>query len=276
MNCASRPSGDAEMDKAVYKTTVEERNLGWMDKRGPFSEEQLKAMLGPLFVVNRRFGIRQGNKVRAIDNYSSSFVNLSYSTTWKLEFGSIGLIVNVAKAFSEAVSDEKWVRIILSDGMVLEGPLHPSITLEEARTLVGRTLDLSNAYRQLFNSPASNWCSVISTFNPNTGKMELNLQHANPFGATACAYAFNRFAKALWWIGVSTFFLIWTNHFDDYPQLDLGIMGNASQETAEALFDLVGWKVSYDEAKRQPFKSEFAPLGVVINLAKSGVGKMLL
>ena len=168
------------------------------------------------------------------------------------------------------------MRIILSDGMVLEGPLHPSITLDEARTLVGRTLDLSNAYRQLFNSPASNWCSVISTFNPNTGKMELDLQHANPFGATACVYAFNRFAKALWWIGVSTFFLIWTNHFDDYPQLGLGIMGNASQETAEALFDLVGWKVSYDEAKRQPFKSEFAPLGVVINLAESGVGKLLL
>ena len=80
----------------------------------------------------------------------------------------------------------------------------------------------------------------------------------------------------MWWIGVSTFFLIWTNHFDDYPQLDLEIMGNASQETAEALFDLVGWKVSYDEAKRQPFKSEFAPLGVVINLAESGVGKIVV
>ena len=90
----------------VYKTTMEERSLGWLDERGPFSEEQLKNLLGPLFVVNRRFGIRQGNKIRAIDNYSSSFVNLSYSTTWKLEFGSIDLIINVAKAFSEAVSDE--------------------------------------------------------------------------------------------------------------------------------------------------------------------------
>ena len=80
----------------------------------------------------------------------------------------------------------------------------------------------------------------------------------------------------MWWIGVSTFHLIWTNHFDDYPQSDLAVMENASQETAEALFDLVGWKVSLDEAKRQPFKVEFAPLGVVIDLAESGSGKMLL
>ena len=101
---------------------------------------------------------------------------------------------------------------MLADGSLLEGSLHPSLSLESARKLVGSTLDLSNAYRQLFNSPASDWCSVISTYNPVKETVELDIQHANPFGATACVYSFNRFAKALWWIGSALFSLIWTNH----------------------------------------------------------------
>ena len=49
MNCATRPSDDAELDEEIYKTTVEERKIGWLDERGPFTEEQLKKMLGPPF-----------------------------------------------------------------------------------------------------------------------------------------------------------------------------------------------------------------------------------
>ena len=84
MNSAYRASEDEELDKAVYQATVEERSKGWLDSQGPFSEEELRKRLGPLFVINRRFGIKQGGKIRAIDNYSSSFVNLSYSTPWKV------------------------------------------------------------------------------------------------------------------------------------------------------------------------------------------------
>ena len=39
MNLAARPNEDPELDEAVYATTVEERGRGWLDKRGPFTEE---------------------------------------------------------------------------------------------------------------------------------------------------------------------------------------------------------------------------------------------
>jgi len=104
----------------------------------------------------------------------------------------------------------------------------------------------------------------------------LDIQHANPFGATACVYSFNRFAKAIWWIGVVTFGLIWTNHFDDYPQLDLAVMGNKSQETAERLMALLGWKVSMKEAKRLPFDNRFSPLGVVVDFCESCKGVIIV
>ena len=131
--------------------------------------------------------------------------------------GGVDLLVNVAKAILGAVAKNRSVTIELSDGTVLNGHLHASLTLDAAKSLVGRTLNLSNAYRQLFVSPASDWCAVVATTNPKTMQTELDIQHANPFGATACVYAFNRFAKALWWVGVVTFWLMWTNHFDDFP-----------------------------------------------------------
>ena len=84
---ARKSTDDPLLDKAVHDTTLEERKKGWLDRKGPFTEAQLRERLGPLFVVNRRFGVRQGEAIRAIDNYSSSFVNLGYGTPWKLEFG---------------------------------------------------------------------------------------------------------------------------------------------------------------------------------------------
>ena len=62
-----RPSGDDELDKAIYKKTQEE--LEWGMLNGPFTEEQLTAKLGPLWVPARRFGILQGD-YRQIDDYS--------------------------------------------------------------------------------------------------------------------------------------------------------------------------------------------------------------
>ena len=41
----------------------------------PMSEQQIAAKLGPLFVVSRRFGLAQADKIRPIDDLSESLVN---------------------------------------------------------------------------------------------------------------------------------------------------------------------------------------------------------
>ncbi len=267
-----RSSGDDKLDRAVYDTTVEERARGWLDPGGPFTVESLQEKLGPHFVINKRFGIEQNNDYRAVDDYSASFVNKAYGSPFKLDLGGVDQILSVSKAMIQSVGDDRSVTITLSTGKVLKGSLHDSLSTDLARTLVGRTLDLSGAYRQLITSVASQWCSVIATFNPDTCNTELDIQHALPFGATAAVYGFNRFSRCIWHVGVALFRLIWFNFYDDYPQVDWALMGSASQRTAERLMSLLGWEVSMKENKRKPFCFLWDALGVTFDYAESVKG----
>ena len=112
---------------------------------GPFSIEQLKEQLGPLFTVSRRFGIRQGDKVRMIDDLSDSLVNTAFGASECIDLGGVNGLAVLARTFLEMVSDDKCFRVDLSDGTVLSGWLHSSLTVPQARHLVGRTLDLEFA-----------------------------------------------------------------------------------------------------------------------------------
>ncbi len=62
-----RPSGDEELDKAIYEKTLEE--LEWGMLKGAFTESELTEKLGPLWVPARRFGIHQGD-YKQIEDYS--------------------------------------------------------------------------------------------------------------------------------------------------------------------------------------------------------------
>ena len=64
-------SGDDFVDFEVYRKTCEERTSGWL--RGPYRLDTLPQHA----VVSRRFGLKQGPKVRLIDDFSGSCVNLT-------------------------------------------------------------------------------------------------------------------------------------------------------------------------------------------------------
>lgn len=74
----------------------------------------------------------------------------------------------------------------------------------------------------------------------------------------------------------SPYSLLWTNYYDDYPQLDLVKAGSNSQDTAEALLDLLGWRYSQKESKRQPMAKSFSALGVVFDFGMSKAKKVLV
>lgn len=68
---SSRSSGDDEVGKLVYDKMLEQVEAGWAS--GPFELEDLPQHC----VLSRRFGLRQSNTIRLIDDLSGSLVNSS-------------------------------------------------------------------------------------------------------------------------------------------------------------------------------------------------------
>ena len=140
-----RPSTpeDWKLARAVWENTRDEAEKGWID--GPYTEEEIIKLLGPLFAVCHRFGILQGDKVRTIDDLTENLVNACFGADEKIGLGGIDEYVVLAKAILAMVHDDRRLYTVLSDGTVLAGFLHESYTIQEARELVGRTLDLEAA-----------------------------------------------------------------------------------------------------------------------------------
>eukprot|EP00434_Breviolum_minutum_P009828 symbB.v1.2.008656.t1/scaffold540.1/size189765/21 len=74
----------------IWQEALKEVEKGWLS--GPYCEETLETMLGPRFIVSRRLGLVQSDKVRAIDDLSESFVYASYGTMW-LKHVCLGLLI---------------------------------------------------------------------------------------------------------------------------------------------------------------------------------------
>ena len=117
---------DLDLARQVWDKSKEELDQGWL--RGPLTEEQLRLELGD-FLVSRRFGIRQGDGVRVIDDFTEGMANHAFYSPFKARFDSLDEIVVLAKTFLEAVRDDGKIHIPLPNGGSLDGSLHPSLTV---------------------------------------------------------------------------------------------------------------------------------------------------
>ena len=63
-----RIAGDKEIAQAVYQETLQQLEDGWV--KGPFSEAQLDAKYDSCWIPSKRFGVKQGQKIRAVDDFS--------------------------------------------------------------------------------------------------------------------------------------------------------------------------------------------------------------
>lgn len=264
---------DPELNDEVWRITVEEVSKGWL--QGPMTEDQVAKMLGPLFVISPRFGIRQSDKIRPIDDMSISMVNSAFTPSYRLELDGVDGIAVLARAMMGAISDDRRVCLQLKDGSQLIGTLRESLSLDDARTMLGRALDLDAAYKRLMVRKSSLWASVLQVRGMK-GDPHLFVSQVLPFGASAAVYSFSRFSKAFQQIGSRLFGLAGSCYFDDFTQFDLAVMGCSARSTAEQFLDLVGWRYSLKEAKRIPMAANFDVLGVSVDLSSSRSGLVVL
>jgi len=266
-------SGNDQWDKELWELTMEEAEGKGLE--GPFTASQISDQLGKLWVPSRRFGVRQGGKLRPIDDFSEHGINAAFGSGQKVSMKGVDDVVTIAKARLESASDDGGFSVQDDGGVWWNGQMHAEWMPGEWCTIVGRVADLKSAYKQLPIHPAHSALSVVSITNEHGGTSffrGISLM----FGTTAAVYAFLRFSRALAFLGAKLLGLSMVEFFDDFSQVECHRLAESAQKSMEALLGLLGWVVADSEAKRKPFHQTFVSLGVELDFAQAGSRKILL
>ena len=244
---STKKVSDHDISSEVYKITMEERDKGWL--RGPFELGELPANA----VLTRRFGVKQSStlsdgsrtmKVRPIDDYSESLVNATNSCGEAIQPMSVDAILATL-----VYRDQMW----------------------GSDRLVGKTIDLRKAYKNLPISVDSLEDAYLCVYSPVAGKPQAFQTLVLPFGARAAVMGFCRTSYALWRIGVTLFQMHWTVFFDDYYLVASEHEARHVDLAQELIFRLLGWETSSE--KEAGFRAIAKILGVQIDLNESLLGK---
>ena len=271
--CAS--TGDAMVDSELWTQTMDECAEGWLS--GPYySEEEISRLVETdSWICARRFPLQQPNKVRLTDDGLDSGLNSAFSSYNKLKLMDMGSVVSLVNVVMKSVlGGAEQLTFRLSNGEVLEGSLHPA--WKNNFSLLGRTLDLTAAYKQLAVKPEVGFVRTLVAYDPLKRQRAFFLMNSLPFGATSSVYAFNRVAHSLWFLMVKLGSVWTTQYFDDFPNIEMTSMAASSRGFMEFLLNAVGWKFADTGKKAPPFAATFRVLGVEVNLSQVGSGKLIV
>ena len=135
--------------------------------------------------------------------------------------------------------------------------------------LVGRTLDLTSAYKQFgVSSSDREWLRIlVQDF--DQGRTTCMGVNALPFGAVGSVQGFLRAAISIWTIGLRVLSLCWSSYFDDYPCLSRIELARSTEYAMTSLFKLLGVQYAAEGKKATEFTGIFKMLGLQVDLATS-------
>lgn len=189
-------------------------------------------------VLSRRFGLKQPNKVRLIDDLSASSINKTVQCNETPRPHTTDVIASVALGLLERCRGE----------------------------VLGKTFDLKSAYRQLGIRESSLLYSYIACFDPIKRRPVIFQMLAVPFGATRAVYSFLRISHCLWWIGCHCLKFCWSSFYDDYVVFSEAQSAGNTESSVALFFDLLGWRFARDGDKSKAFDYEFGALGIQVSL----------
>ena len=248
---STRSCVDKEIAEAVYAAPMEEIDRGWLC--GPFGLDDLPEGAS----LTRRFGIMQSSstsdgiqskKIRPIDDFTESLINLTNSCEEKISIHGVDTIVSgIVK------------RLVLCEGKC------------DCNDLVAKAVDLRKAYKQLAVSKGALHDAFLCVLNCKTSKPEAFRCRVLPFGARAAVQALCRASHALWFLGTVIFQLHWSVYFDDFFLIENKAQSRHTGMVVSSFFSMLGWDVS--DEKGAGFLTVARVLGVCIDLSdtKSGL-----
>ena len=227
-----------ELATKTWQSTKEELEKGWVWL------DQSSSTTG--VILAKRFGLEQKTKLRVIDDCTVGGWNKTCGSLEKLHIHAI----------DEMVAFIAWTM----------SAIDPSI----AKKIVGKTYDLTLAYKQFGISAGDRDLLRIATWNPEVNAVALLGVNALPFGATGSVTSFRRVAMAVWFLGVRCLDLVWTCFFDDYTLLSQESSSASASFAAESLFKLLGIQYAQEGSKNTEFAKGVKTLGVFLNLEGEG------
>ena len=266
-----RVGEDAEVAQAVWDETLAQLESGWI--KGPYTAEQLDKKFPEGWVPSKRFGVVQGPKIRAVDDFSEFLVNAACGTGEQIVLQGLDDVAAAARYMLGAAGTDTSIWLPSPEGAhVCWGDRADDWAVEELRDIQGRALDLKGAYKQLARAPEDDWCSILAVWSTEQNCVCYFESIALPFGAVSAVNAFNRVARCLRLILCRLFLLTNTSFFDDYCQLEFGPLCDSAWRTAETVMGLLGWKIAMNAEKRLPFSEQFQMLGPVVDLTQARDG----
>lgn len=260
-------SGSPDTDLLLWQQTHEELAKGWLS--GPFYSvrEVSEKLKGEEPHLSRRFGLKQHDKIRAIDDFHESNINSAFGYCDKLDLMDTDSIASTIRYIQCTIASSSCSSRT-HDAHANQFCVIHTDWIQDSRVLdwTGSTLDLKAAYKQLPIAPTHLWSSVITIFDPEKCVPAIFIQHTLPFGSTSSVILFNRLSRFLWFIGCVELRAIWLNFYDDFPTLSPAILSKSITASLELLMLSLGWHVADDDKKRLSFQKAFTALGVTFDL----------
>ena len=210
----TKPSADDKVDREVLERTMDEVAEG--KAKGPYTEQEVDAILGTTWAPVRRIGLVQSTGVRPIDDFSEFGHNASSHTFEHVNLAGIDGVAGIAKTWMDAMATDT-ARVTLESGLGKEGEVHHEFWGAEARGLQGRAIDLRRAFKQLPIAPNMASVAVIVIWHPEVRAPRYFILRALPFGARNSAYAFGAVARTIERILSTLFCFLVEQYVDDYP-----------------------------------------------------------
>ena len=265
-------SGDPELDCELYNKTVQERDEGSI--QGPFSKLQLDHRFGPgSWIPARRFGLWQSSsgkrKMRPIDDFSFNYHNATVEIQEKLDHGGLDEVAAMAILIKRSLLSGVF-SFVDTDGSNHSFKIHPDWH-KTSKKVVGKTLDLKAAYKQLCVREDHLRYAVTTVYNPTSKKPEFWVCTGLPFGSTASVYGFNACSRSLERILSEHFLVLVSSYFDDFPSLEVEDTCRSAKAAMEGLLQVLGWDFVKEEHKYVEYSAEFRVLGVRMHLGTEQV-----
>ena len=233
-------SPNPETDQQVWEKTIAERDRGWIV--GPLEPSEVPDG----YTLSRRFGVVQGPKVRCVDDFTRSSVNLAVQVTESPKPHTVDVLgALISETIKQCRGGGPWAI---------------------------RPFDLKDAYRQCGVSSSSTPHSHIVVRDPVANKARIFRMLALPFGSVKSVHAFLRVSHSIWFILVHYLSILTTNYFDDFVVLARQSESKHLTAVIHGVLKLLGWSFAEEGAKAPDFAPVANALGVSVNVTNMHLG----